>query len=508
MSGEVAMDLYSLGDLPRRHAAAKPDGALAIVYGDDRLSWADLERRATQRARLLQAHGVGQGDFVTIALPNGTLFHEVVFAIWKCGAVPNPVSAKLPGHEFRQIVDLVQPRVVVSEKPLGGGDIAWVAASADIGGYSAEPFDAPIAPHWKAMTSGGSTGRPKVIVDHAPGSFDVQLPAWQAAMGIEPGMVMLNPGPLYHNAPFMMTHLGLFAGCTIVGQLRFDAEEALQLIERNKVEWVNWVPTMMHRIWSLPAETRDRYDLSSLKVVWHMAAPCAPWLKEAWIHWIGGDKLYELYGGTEAIGGTAISGTEWLEKRGSVGKVPDPDKIRVIGEDGNVLGRGETGEIFFLTPGPEAMSYHYIGAEAKAREGGWQSLGDLGHIDADGYLFLADRRTDLILRGGANIYPAEIEAALGEHPEILSAVAIGLPCDAMGQRVHAIIQTRGGQDIDLGALQKFLGERMAKYKLPESYEITEANLWDDAGKVRRSALRDERIGWLEQKRPFQISPPR
>lgn len=502
------MTKISLGDLPRHHAESKPAGTLAAVYGDDRLSWGDLERRSTQRARLLQSRGVGPGDFVTVALPNGTLFHEVVFAIWKCGAVPNPVSAKLPEHEFRQIVDLVDPRVVVSEKPLDNGAGRWLAASEDIAEFSAEPFDAPVSPHWKAMTSGGSTGRPKVIVDHVPGELDFQMPVWQTAMGIDPGMVMLNPGPLYHNAPFMMTHLGLFVGCTIVGQLRFDAEEALQLIEEYKVEWVNWVPTMMHRIWSLPADVRDAYDISSLKNVWHMAAPCAPWLKEAWIHWVGGEKLHELYGGTEAIGGTAIRGDEWLEKRGSVGKIADADKVRVIGEDGSVLGTGETGEIFFLTPGPEAMSYHYIGAEAKERAGGWQSLGDLGYLDADGYLFLADRRTDLILRGGANIYPAEVEAALGENPEVLSAVAVGLPCDIMGQRVHAIIQTAGGQDIDLAALQAFLAARMAKYKLPESYEITDANLWDDAGKVRRSALRDERIGWLEQKRPFQISPPR
>lgn len=502
------MTKISLGNLPRHHAAAKADGAVAIIYGDERLTWNELERRSTQRARQLQALGVVPGDFVTIALANGTLFHEVAFAIWKCGAVPNPISAKLPEHEFRAIVELVTPRVVISEKRPPIGDVAWLAASESIDGFSDVAFDAPVSPYWKAMTSGGSTGRPKVIVDHVPGELDFQMPVWQTALGIEPGMVMLNPGPLYHNAPFMMTHLGLFVGCTIVGQLRFDAEEALRLIGEHKVEWVNWVPTMMHRIWSLPPDVRTRYDISSLKTVWHMAAPCAPWLKEAWIHWIGGEKLFELYGGTEAIGGTAIRGDEWIEKRGSVGKIADPEKIRVIGEDGEILGMGETGEIFFLTPGPDAMSYHYIGAEAKAREGGWQSLGDLGYLDADGYLFLADRRTDLILRGGANIYPAEIEAALGEHPEILSAVAIGLPCDIMGQRVHAVVQTHGGRDVDLGALQRLLAERLAKYKFPESYEITGENLWDDAGKVRRSALRDERIGWLEVKRPFQITPPR
>lgn len=501
------MPIIPLGDAPRWHAQHLGADETAVVYPDGGLTWGELERRATRRARLYRSLGVAEGDFVTLALPNGVAFHEAAFAVWKCGAVPTIVSAKLPAQEFQAITDLVKPKLVVGGEGAVEG-VRRLAAGESGEGLSDAPFDAPIHKYWKAMTSGGSTGRPKVIVDHQPAQVDLDAAPTQNAMQMRPGMVVLNPGPLYHNAPFLMTHLALSIGCKVVGMAKFDPEEALRLIEAHRVNWVTLVPAMMHRIWSLPKEVRDRYDLSSLQVVWHMAAPCPAWLKEAWIDWLGGEKVWELYGGTEAIGGTVIRGDEWLARRGSVGRPPPTTEIRIVGEDGSPCGPGEIGEIYFRLPPQEAMPSHYIGAEAKTLDREWMTLGDLGHRDEEGYLYLADRRTDLILRGGANIYPAEIEAALDAHPDVGSSLAVGLPDDALGQRVHAIVQPRPGSGLDAAALHAFAATRLERYKLPESYEFVADPLRDDAGKVRRSAVRDERLTWLSEGRDFRERPPR
>jgi bile acid-coenzyme A ligase len=165
-----------------------------------------------------------------------------------------------------------------------------------------------------------------------------------------------------------------------------------------------------------------------------------PWLKEKWIEWLGPERIYELYGGTEAQGATIISGVEWLEHRGSVGKIGETARLRIIGEDGNEVATGETGEIYFLPNDGAGSTYHYLGAEPKRRADGWESLGDIGRLDAEGYLYLGDRLADMILRGGANIYPAEVEAAVTEHPEVRSCVVVGLPDPEFGQRVHAILE--------------------------------------------------------------------
>jgi bile acid-coenzyme A ligase len=353
---------------------------------------------------------------------------------------------------------------------------------------SAEPLADAVSPHWKAMTSGGSTGRPKIIVDHMPGVYDPQTPALLQQVDD----VLLNPGPLYHNAPFGSMHAGLFTGAHVVEMGRFDAGEALRLIGQHRVQWVNFVPTMLARIWKLPAEERRAADMSSLRVVFHMASACPIWLKEAWIDWIGPDRLFELYGGTERQGMTIITGREWLTHKGSVGKVQAGASMKVMRPDGEDCAPGEIGDIYFLPDAGRNATYHYIGADAKAA-GEWESLGDLGHMDAEGYLYLADRRTDLILAGGANIYPAEVEAALDAHPEVLTSAVVGLPDDDLGQRVHAIVQRREGSQIGAAELLAHLGERLVRYKIPRSIEFSDTPLRDDAGKVRRSALREARI---------------
>jgi bile acid-coenzyme A ligase len=233
------------------------------------------------------------------------------------------------------------------------------------------------------------------------------------------------------------------------------------------------------------------YDLSSLRVLWHLAEPCPAWLKEAWIDWLGADVIWELYAGTEAQAVTIITGTEWLEHRGSVGRVTR-GSMKVCGEDGNELPVGEKGEVW-MRADRDTPTYRYIGAEPKTIDGGWESLGDIGWFDEDGYLYLGDRVSDMILSGGANIYPAEVEAALNEHPLVESCAVIGLPNDDRGNDVHAIVQATES-DATQEALLSFLGERLAGYKLPRTFEYVDSPLRNDAGKVRRSALRAERIG--------------
>ncbi|MDO9561521.1 MAG: AMP-binding protein, partial [Bradyrhizobium sp.] len=220
--------------------------------------------------------------------------------------------------------------------------------------------------------------------------------------------------------------------------------------------------------------------------------------------------IFELYGGTERQGATVISGVEWLSHKGSVGKIGDTARLRIIGDDGNDVAPGETGEIYFLPNDGPGSTYHYLGAEPKRRPDGWESLGDIGRLDAEGYLYLGDRLADMILRGGANIYPAEVEAAVTAHPEVRSCVVVGLPDPELGQRIHAILELVEGADASkvVDGMGGLLADLLSRSKHPESYEIVGIGPRDDSGKVRRTLLRDERANWLKQGRDFRILPPR
>ncbi len=492
------MTARSFGAVLQAHAAGAQGGEPAISYPGETLSWAELDARSAARARRLVELGVKPDDLVAIALPNGVDHHISSFAAWRAGATPCILPRKLPGRELAQIVELAKPRILIRDGGESVDGVTQIAPGADDAAVDLPPDLA--AAQWKAVASGGSTGRPKLIVDHGAARYDERLQGMTALLGMPHGGVMLNPGPLYHNAPFLFTGLALLAGTRVVGMNRFDAEEALRLIERERVEWACLVPTMMHRIWSLPPEVRTRYDLSSLRTIVHLGAPCPPWLKHAWIDWLGPNRILEVYAGTEGAA-ILITGEEWLRKPGSVGKAP-PEALSVRDERGEACPPGVIGEIFFA---PEsATRFHYIGADPRMDDKGWMSLGDLGYLDEDGYLFLSDRRTDLILRGGANIYPAEVEAALIEHPAVRDAVVLGLPCEDYGARVHAIIQP--AETLPPEEIGRFVRARLAGYKCPESYEMVDAALRDEAGKVRRAALRDERLAWLAEGRNFAVTP--
>lgn len=482
----MSNDGVALSSILAHHARRAP-GRAALILDDAAVSYAELDARTNRRARMLAAHGAGEGDFVTVALPNGLEFYETIFAIWKLGAIPNVVAAKLARPEMEAILDIVRPSLFVGTPP-GPGIAAVAPGEGAPEGYAADPLPERVAPHWKAMTSGGSTGRPKVIVDAMPARWNPE----EGFLGQLPGDVILNPGPLYHNAPFHCIHMGLFVGATIVEMGRFDALRALELIERHGVTWVTMVPTMMHRIWQLGPEVLSRFTLPSLRMMLHMAAPCAPWLKDAWIDWLGAERVWEYYGTTEGTGSTIISGTDWLAHRGSVGRVRPGYALRILDAEGRECPAGEVGEVYFRPEGGPGSTYHYLGSPSK-RIGDWETHGDLGHVDAQGYLFLADRRNDLIISGGANIYPAEVEAALDAHPAVRTSAVIGLPDAEWGARVHAIVQPIAGAELGEDELLDFVAARLTRYKLPRSIEFSSEPLRDEAGKVRRAALREARL---------------
>ena len=481
-------EMISLGAKLAQHAHTQPD-APAVSCGAQTLSYAELHRRTNRICRALKSLGVKQGELVTLGLPNSVGFVEACYGIWKAGATPQPVSFRLPIGELQAIIELAKTPIVIADF---SHQVAVPLLSVEaLLGMSDDDSDVPdlVPPISKAPTSGGSTGRPKLILAGQPGVTardSGQIGVWRMAADD----IAVLPAPMYHNAGFGMMMGATTIRCHLIVMPRFDPEATLAEIEGRRATWTYLVPTMMNRIWRLPDDVRAKYDISSLRTLWHLAAPCPPWLKEAFIHWVGPEVVMELYAGTEAQAVTIISGAEWLTHRGSVGKVTAGEMV-IVGEDGQPLPAGETGEIYMRRPPGAPPTYKYIGATAKTLEGGWESLGDIGWFDEDGYLYLADRRSDMILVGGSNVYPAEVESALEEHPAVQSCAVIGLPDEDLGNTVHAIVQTRSS--VTPEELKAHLAPLLVSYKQPRSFEFVEAALRDDAGKVRRTALRDERI---------------
>ncbi len=482
------MGLMSAGAAIGWLAAQDPDRP-AITHEDETWTRAELEARTNRLARAYVTLGVGEGSLVTIALPNGIEFYAACIASWKLGATPQPVSSRLPARERDAIIDLADPALVVGVAATDGPGLRPSVPR----GFTpdASLADTPLTDvtprHFLAPSSGGSTGRPKLIVSAALGEVD---PSLDGPLGIAQSGTQVVPGPLYHNGPLNLSNQALLRGNHLVVMSRFDAAETLRLLALHRADWVLLAPTMMHRIWRLPIDERESYDLSALRVVMHFGAPCPVWLKQSWIDWVGPDRIVEMYAATEAQAGTIVTGREWLERPGTVGRPFAPGTITILDADGAELPAGEVGEVYLRRPAGTGASYHYVGAEAR-RHGEWESLGDMGWMDAEGYLYLTDRRTDMILVGGANVYPAEIESALEEHPAVRSSAVIGLHDDDLGQRVHAIVELDG--EVSDDELRAHLSARLAPNKVPRSYERVDTPLRDDAGKVRRSALRAERV---------------
>lgn len=489
LTGGTVHDHIPVGTGFDRLADLDP-GAVALYAPDGDVTRAELAAASSRAAREFAALGVGQDDLVTIGLGNGAAFYAAVLGAWKLGAVPQPVSAKLPAAELAALVEIADPPLVVG---LEAADRPWLPAGwTPDPALSPDPLPPALPPSWKAPTSGGSTGRPKIIVAGGAGWLDAVTDRAER-LGIGgPGDVFAVTAPLYHNAPFMFSLIALLRGCPLLVLDRFDGGHVLDAVVRHRVHWFYAVPTLMGRILRLPEEVRAAADLSSVRTLLHVGAPCPEPVKRAWIDWLGPERIMELYAGTESLAVCMIDGVDWLEHPGSVGR-PVTGEMRIADADGRPLPTGAVGEVW-MRPPPDAATYHYLGAESRFVDG-WESIGDLGHMDAEGYLFLADRRSDLILVGGSNVYPAEVEAALADHPHVLSSCVIGLPDDDLGARVHAIVQLAAEtSDEDL---RTHVADRLTSTKVPRTWERVDEPLREDTGKVRRSALRAARVAHLQ-----------
>lgn len=479
---------FPLAGIPGFYASRMPD-TVVVEAGGDRLTWRELDSRSTRVARGLRAGGAERGHIVSLLIPNSTDLVVALFACYKAGASPQVLSPRMTGHELAAILELGDPAAVIVADTGDGPDLPGAVTLPELAdGHGDEPLETQVAASWKAPVSGGSTGRPKIILsgrEAVTSDFDSSF--W----GIGPGERALITAPLFHNAPLSTTLSTIFRGGSVCLLSRFDAEGTLAEVDRFGATWIYLVPTMMRRILALPEDVRTSYSMASVRSFWHCAEPCPAWLKAEWIDWVGAERLWELYAGTEAEAGCTIRGDEWLGHRGSVGTVTWGTMV-LLDEDGHrITEAGLTGEVFMRPPEGMTATYRYIGAEPKVTDG-WSSLGDMGHFDADGYLYLHDRSSDMVTVGGVNIYPAEVEAALMEHPRVLVGVVVGLPDDDAGNRLHAIINTTGG-DVTDDELTEFLTTRLSRNKLPRTYETVEEPLRDDAGKVRRSALRAARL---------------
>lgn len=475
-----------LGMLADEHPARA-----AIIFvpreGEERwVSWHELDRASNRLARLLAARGVDERSTVVVGLPNCPEHYIACFATWKLGAMALALRAALPDRERDALLDLAQPTVVVADWE---GTAFPTLRRAELGadGYDDGPLPDRVSDPGRALASGGSTGTPKIIITPGPLVAVPGIPnPLLAALGFQIGQIQLVCAPLYHSAPFVASYGGLFDDHTLVLMERFDAARAVELIALHRIESMYLPPILMQRIAALPDVSAR--DFTSVQAITSMGAPCPPWLKRFWIELVGAQRLTELFGSTELVGITIIRGDEWLAHPGSVGR-PFASELRVLDDAGSDLPQGEIGEIFMRRK-PFTESYRYLGSPpAKSTPDGFASVGDLGWVDAEGYLYIADRRVDMIVTGAANVYPAEVEAALTEHPAVADVAVIGLPDAEWGKRVHAIVQPREGAETPTASeLDRHCRERLASYKAPKTYEFVAALPRSDAGKIRRSAL--------------------
>jgi bile acid-coenzyme A ligase len=464
---------------------------LALVHVDahgveQEITWAELERRANQTARFLADRGVREGDVVAIALPNLPEHFFATYGAWKLGATVLPMRWGLPEWERSRLVQLAQPAVVVAETGDGGTQVGLedVRMSEAL---DATPLPDRIAEPAYLIATSGSTGQPKLIVAAGPAALeDSTVSAGLVVTGED--VIQLVTSPLYHTNGFMC-HLRLMNGGQLIVMQRFDASRAVELVKRWNVNQVVLVPTMLQRIARLADLAAE--DLSSLRNVYYGGAPLPSWVARRWIDLVGPEHFFFQYGGTEQLGGCLADGSEWLSHEGTVGR-PVGCTVRILGDDGTPLPPNQIGEIFMCRD--DGHRFRYIGAPMpKMTDDGYSTYGDLGWLDTDGYLYIADRRVDMVVTGGANVYPAEVELALSEHPGIGDAVVVGLPDEEWGQRLHAIIEPLdplvppSGDD-----LRAHCQARLAPYKVPKSFEIVEHLPRTEAGKINRSSLIEAR----------------
>ncbi|MET8211465.1 AMP-binding protein [Streptomyces sp. NPDC005373] len=476
--------------LIRKHAASctgapvlhhvAPDGT------ESAFTWAELDRRSDQLAGALAERGLGEGDRLSLALHNSPQLILGVFASWKLGAVPVPVRWDLPDWELARLHDVVRAPV-----HLGADDLPWIDAT-----MNAPVPELPdvISPYAHGICSSGSTGTPKVILTarpavHAPAFSKPLMQAWAPVPRPQTILVL---APMYHANGFT-TLFGLFDGDRLVVMEKFDAARVTDIVERHRVTTFTATPTMLQRIADLPGI--DERDLSSLEWILQGAAPMPPTLVHRWAGLIGAERIVMAYGMTEGLGITALRADEWMTHQGSVGRPLRATELRIIDPDGRDLPTGETGDIYLRSP--SYHGYEYLGGapSLKTTPDGFQTAGDVGYLDKERYLYLLDRRVDIIITGGANVFPAEVEAALIDHPAIADVVVIGLRDPAWGRRVHALIEPADpAAPPSHEEVVAYAKGRLAAYKVPKTTEFVETVPRSAATKVNRGALVEARGG--------------
>jgi long-chain acyl-CoA synthetase len=479
-------------------ARTEPDRT-ALVFHDGAISFAELDAATNRIAHRLADASVGQGDRVAVACTN----RPELFAAWnaaaRVGALVVPVSYRFTPPEVGYLLEDSGARALVHDLDrLPDIDIPiWHVHELDEGPTDPPSKDFVGTPvMWMTYTS-GTTGKPKGIVRPTPQPMRETPPQpYMQFWGFGRDDVHLLTGPAYHTAPGAYAQMHLVEGASVVLMPRFDAAECLRLIDRWRVTNSHMVPANFSRILDLPPDVREGYDLSSVRKIIHGAAFCPEVVKREIMEVFPPDTVWEYYGASEGMG-SVISPAKWLEHPGSVGRPFPGLEVRILDDDGAELPPGEVGTVYISSvPGYE---FEYHNAPDKTREA-WReqrfTVGDLGWVDDEGYLYLADRRTDLILRGGVNVYPAEVEAALVEHREVVDAAVFGLPDKRLGQRVHAVVELTDGADADEGALLGFLAERLADFKRPETIELVDTLPREPTGKIRKTDLRAARAGDL------------
>ncbi|MBO0854284.1 MAG: acyl-CoA synthetase [Nocardia sp.] len=501
---------------PAEIASTNPDRPAVVMAGSGvTTTFRQLDERSNQLAQLLRGRGIGPGDSLAILMENHPAYFEVCWAAQRAGLRYTAVNRHLTAAEAGYIVADCGARALITTaaqapvaaslpaEVLDGLDVrlmidgtaaGWDSYAQVVGPQPSTPIDDECEGE-VMLYSSGTTGRPKGIAREltlAPmGSLPNRLAPLMASMGMDGDAVYLCPAPLYHAAPIAWSMALQRQGATVVVMEKFDAERALATIERYRVTHAQLVPTMFTRLLKLPDEVRNRYDVSSLRAVVHAAAPCPVEVKRAMLDWWG-PIIHEYWNSTEGAGFTYVTPAEWLAHPGTVGR-PVRGALHILDEDGTELPAGEVGQIW--SEGTPPFEYHNDPEKTaeSSNERGWRTVGDVGYLDPDGYLFLTDRKAFMIISGGVNIYPRDAEDALNLHPKVTDVAVFGVPHEEMGEQVKAVIEpadwSEAGPDLER-ELIAFCRSRIADYKCPRSIDFERELPRSDTGKLYKRLLRD------------------
>jgi long-chain acyl-CoA synthetase len=493
---------------------APTNPAIISEYGNR--TFAELEAATNQLVRALRSRGLEAGDAVALICTNRPEFAETVAACARGGFRLTPINWHLNADEAGYIADDCEAKALIAdartaELAIGaleaapavkvrlaiGGDIDGFESYADaLSGEPSEVIEDP-TPGTQMLYTSGTTGRPKGV-HRPPATGEARAATVDASavnlFGYTPGDLHLCTGPLYHAAPLAFSlSMPIAFGSGVVLMDGWNAEEALQLVARHKITHTHMVPTMFHRLLSLPQDVRAKYDVSSLRHVLHGAAPCPVEEKKALIDWLG-PIVVEYYAATEGVGSFVDSNT-WLSKPGTVGKPFIPGQVLIGDEDGTEVPTGEVGLVYIKAPAAGRFEYYKdSGKTSDSYRGDYFTLGDMGYMDDDGYLFLTDRTANLIISGGVNIYPAEVDAVLLQHPAVGDAATIGVPNDDWGEEVKAVVELQAGIDATpalADELIAFCRERLASFKCPRTVDFVAELPRQDNGKIYKRLLRDQ-----------------